>query len=415
MRSYAKLAWRNIWRNTRRTVLTILAVAFGILLIVVMRGMQYGSYAEMIATAVKRSSGHIQVHANGYWEKKTLKYAFPIADADTAAIAALPHVTHLSPKLVADALVGAGTENTTGAQVVGVIPSREQAMTVFAEKRVMEEGAFLADNDTTGALIGRTMAKNLKAKLGDELMLFTQARDGSMAAALLTVRGIFHVGEPEMDGYTVIAHLAMMQNVLAAQGRATAIAMTVDDVRNVERVVTLLKQRFVGGRPDSKWEVMSFMQLLPALMQSIAFDNASGVVFLILLIVVIAFGILNTILMSVMERFHEFGMMMALGMRTRAIAGMVFLEGLFLSFVGLVIGNLGGYAINAWWQSHPIRLEMGQEIYESYGFDPVLIAVPDLNQQFVWSAVMLGLTLLVAMWPAWTAMRFRPVEAIRQV
>ena len=194
----AGIAWRNIWRNRRRTVLTIVAVTFGTLLIVIQRGMQTGTFDRMVETAVRRSEGHIQIHAHSYWESRTLHYAFPIADVDTAAVAALPHVRRVSTKLAVDALVGSGEENTTGARVVGVIPSREAAMTFFGSGR-MVEGRFLDDSDTTGAVIGRTMAQNLHARVGDELVFFTQGRDGSMAAAVLCILGIFRAGEPDMD------------------------------------------------------------------------------------------------------------------------------------------------------------------------------------------------------------------------
>ena len=414
MTSFLKLAWRNIWRNKRRTVLTIVAIMFGTFLIVVQRGMQAGTYAQMIDTTVRRSEGHIQIHKNGYWDKKTLRYAFPITQVDTSAVAAIEHVDRISVKLTVDALVGAGVENTTGARVVGVIPSMEKAMTIFSTGP-MREGRFLEDTDTTGVVIGYTMARNLRAGVGDELMFFTQGRDGSMAAALLNIVGIFRAGEPDLDGYTVIAHLAEMQRVLTAEGRATAIAMTVDDPHNVPDVMQAIGGMLNANGPDAPWEVLSYETLLPALMQTIAFDDASGILFLLLLLVIIAFGILNTILMSVMERFHEFGVMMAVGMKTKTIAAMIYVECTFLNIIGLILGNTAGYLLNWWWQQNPIRLDSFEDTYESMGFDPILTSLPSIPEQALWSGIMLALAFLVALWPVWTATHFRPVEAIRQV
>ena len=414
MTGFVKLAWRNIWRNRRRTILTIVAVTFGTFLIIVQRGMQTGTYDRMIETTVRRSEGHIQIHAKGYWDKKTLRYAFPVADVDTAALSALPHVQEISVKLAIDALVGAGEENTTGARVVGVIPSLEAAMTFFGSGR-MVDGRFLTDADTTGAVIGRTMAQNLRAGVGDELVIFTQGRDGSMAAAVLHIVGVFRAGEPDMDGYTVITHLSQLQRTLVAEGRATAIAMTVDDAHSVPEVIGSIKTLLDGENVDEQWEVMGYDELLPALMQSIAFDNASGIIFLLLLLVIIAFGILNTILMSVMERFHELGVMMAVGMKAKSIAAMIFLEGAFLNVIGLAIGNVAGYLLNWWWHIHPLRLDSYEETYESLGFEPILTSVTSIPEQALWSAVMFGMALLVALWPVWTATHFRPVDAIRHV
>ncbi len=414
---HAKLAWRNIWRNRRRTVLTLSAIAFGMWLIVVMRGMQYGTYAQMIDTGIRRQTGHIQLHENGYWRKKTLKYSFPVAEADTGFVAGLEHVDAISVKLSVDALIGSGSENTTGGSVIGVIPSLEREMTVFGDE-AMVEGQFLADDDLEGAVIGKTMADNLRAGLGDELILFTQGRDGSMAAALLRIRGIFKLGEPKLDGYTVLAHLHKIGPMLTAQGRATAVAMTVDDVRNIDGVVEQLRSHYATEGEDAPWEIMTYEALLPSLMQSIAFDDASGALMLIVLMVVIVFGILNTILMSVMERYHELGVMMAIGMKRAGIAAMIVFETLFISIMGLLTGNATGYLVNWYWDGHPILLDFGKdaaEAYESLGFEPVLVAVPDLGEQMLWTGVMLALTLVVILWPVVTAIRFRPVEAIRQV
>jgi len=414
MKLLARLAWRSIWRNRRRTLLTTLAIAFGIGLIVITRGLQEGSFAQMIDVAVRRSPGHIQVHARGYWEKKDLAHTFPMAAVDTAGLVRIPGVAHVSPKLLVDALVAVGEDNSTGAQVVGVIPSLEQAMTVFGDSGIMEAGRFLMDGDTTDAVIGTTMARNLHAHVGDELVLFTQARDGSVAAALVRVRGIFHVGEPDMDGYLVMANLALMQNILVAPGRASIIALTVKDVRDVDRVRAGIERLLATRGGSARWEVMTYRQLLPELMQAVGFKRASSAIFLTLLLVVIAFGILDTILMSVMERFHEFGLMMALGMRGRAIAAMVFIEGLLLAVIGLAVGNAIGWGVNAWWQRHPVRLGGVAEAVESVGFQPVLAALPDLGQQATWSVVVLCMTLAVALWPAVVAARFRPAEAIQQ-
>lgn len=418
MKALGKLAWRNIWRNKRRTVVTTLAIAFGIFLIVVMRGVQMGTFAQMVDVSVRRGAGHLEVQRNGYWDERALKYAFPVAEADTGSISALPHVQHVSTKLAVDALVGAGEENTTGAQVVGVIPSHERAMTIFPDG-VMEKGEFLSDTDTTGAVIGYAMARNLRADLGDQLAIFTQARDGSMGATLLTVRGIFHVGEPDMDGYLVLAHLRLIQDLLEAPGRATAIALTVDDIRAVESVKAALERRLRDGTSApaghvQDWDVMSWETLLPGLSQTIQFKNASRDALALLLLVVIAFGILNTILMGVMERYHEFGVLRAVGMRRRSLAAMIFAEAGMLSAVGLLIGNACAYALTCWWQRHPIAPSFA-EVLETYGFVPVITAVPDLTGQLVWSIVVLGMVVLLTTWPAWVAMRFRPVEAIRQV
>ncbi len=409
--AYARIAWRNVRRNRRRTVLTVTAVAFGVFLIIVKGGQRNGQYEQMIDTSVRRSTGHVQIHRAGFWDERSLKLAFPVADADIAAVGNAPHVEHVSVRLEAEALVGSGGENSTGARIVGVLPSAEEAMTVFS-RNVMIDGAFPTDSDTAGAVIGDAMARNLGVAVGDELVLFAQARDGSIGAALLSLRGIYRVGEPELDGYTVVAHLARLQEMLEADGNCTAIALTVSDHRYVSEAMEALERTF----PDrDTWEIMSYEELMPELMQTIALDWAVDMILQALLLSVVTFGILNTILMSVTERFHEFGVLMAIGMRSRAIGTMVFLEGVAISAMGLLVGNVLGYAVNDWWQGNPIVVGGSMAAIEGYGFVPMLFAVPDVAQQIQWSVVVLALTLLVSTWPATVAMRYRPIEAIRHV
>lgn len=409
---YAKLAWRNVVRYRRRTVLTVMAVFTGTLLIVVNGGRRNGVWIHMIDSSVRRSTGHIQVQAAGYWKDRTLKHAFAVADVDTGFISSIPHVEQVSPRLAVDALVGVGDEHTTGAQVMGVIPSREQATMVF-RRPVMTSGTFLADEDTSGAVIGSAMARNLKASVGDELVVFTQARDGSVAADVMTIRGIFRVGEPEMDGYVVLAHLSLVQAMLACDGRATAVALTIDDPRRLPEVKRALEGRFGRAERTDGWAVLSYEKLLPTLTQTIRFDYAVDVVVQTLLLVVIASGILNTVLMSVMERFHEFGVMMALGVRPLALGLLVVSEATLIGAIGVGAADITGYLVNVWWQLHPIRVG-SLEAFDRLGIEPVLYAAPDLADQALWSGVMFGLTVLVAIWPALVAGRLRPVEAIRQ-
>lgn len=408
MKQLIKLAWRNIWRNRRRTLLTLLAIAFGLGLTVFTRGIQFGTYELTIDYNVSLSAGHVQIHRVGYWDKKTLQNTFGEDKVDLAGIEGLPHVIGASPRLTVDALVAVGDEHASGARIHGVVPGREDAISIVSQNMIA--GNWLMDGKN--AVIGKVLAKNLRASIGDTLVYFTQGRYGETAAGLFKISGIYSVGEQDMDGYMVFVPLHLLQPQVSAENRLSALVIRVDDHRAVADLAMHLRQLY----PSGQWEVMDYEALMPGLMQTIAFDNASGVVFLILLIVVIGFGILETILMSVMERYHEFGVMMALGMGRMRIAGLIFFEALFLGLIGSVLGNVLGYGVNVWFQNHPIHFEGASgDAYQELGFVPKLIALPDVHEQLIWTAVVLGLTIAVAMWPARVAMRFSPVEAIRQV
>ena len=409
MMHYMKIAWRNIWRNTRRTILTVLAIGFGVALTVLTRGTQFGMYSQIVDFNISLSVGHAQIHRAGYWDKKTLRNTFEASEVDIGGVAAIPHVETVSPKLNVEALVAVGDDQSSGAMLNGVIPSREAGITIVDETII--EGSYLSDDDMSGAIIGATLAKNLDAHIGDELIYFTQGRYGSTSAGKFTIRGIYKTGELDMDGFSAFVPLATLQPTLDAPGRLSALAVGVDDHRAVADVTTRLREMYEG--PDL--EVMDYRALIPDIMQTIEFDNATAIIFLILLLVIIGFSILETILMSVMERFHEFGVMMAIGLRKGTLVWLVFCEAAFVGVIGALFGNVLGYAANAYLQANPIVLDSMSEAYTQFGFTPQIIAMTDIGEQLYWTAIVLTMTLAVALWPARVATRFSPVEAIRQV
>ena len=404
-----KVVWRNIWRNTRRTILTALAIGFGVALTVITRGAQSGTFAQMVDFNTSLSVGHVQIHRSGYWEKRTLRNTFEHSELNMGEIAAIQHVGTVSPKLTTEALIAVGDDNSSGATLSGIVPSREAGISIIDETIV--DGAYLSDGDMSGAIIGATLARNLGAEVGDELVYFTQGRYGATAAGRLSIRGIFRAGEFDMDGFTVFAPLATLQTSLDAPGRLSALTIGVEDHRAVDAVATSLAAAY----ETQNLEVMDYAELIPDIMQFIDFKNASTMIFLAVLLIIIGFSILETILMSVMERFHEFGVMMAIGLRKGALVRLIFCEAAFVGAIGALIGNVLGYAANAYLQARPIALGSLSEAYAEMGFTPQITAITDIGEQMFWTAAVLLMTLAMALWPARVATGFSPVEAIRQV
>ncbi len=408
MKTVLKLAWRNLWRNTRRTLLTVLAIAFAIALTVFARGVAFGTYQQSINYNVMLSLGHIQIHGDGYWDKQILRNSFEVDQIDTAWIAGLPNVTVAAPKLAMEALVAIGEENSSGARIEGVDPVREHGVSIIPTSIVA--GRWLEPSDSVGIVIGSVLAKNIEASVGDTLVYFTQGYYGTTSAGLHPVVGVFRTGSQQIDAAMAYLPVHQFQKELDAEGRLTALAVVVDDYRAVPRTLQTLSERYSGD----DFEVMDYAELLPDIMSSIAFDKASGVVFIIIIIVIASFSILETILMSVMERFHEFGVMRAIGMRRRMLVGLIMTEAFLIACIGSIVGNAIGYAANAYLRAFPFTVESWKEMTLELGFTPEIIAMVDPADQLLWTTVIFGLTLVGALWPARVATRFSPVEAIRQ-
>ncbi|MCK4385522.1 MAG: ABC transporter permease, partial [candidate division Zixibacteria bacterium] len=324
MRIFLKMAWRNVWRNKRRTLLTVAAIAFAVAISVFMRGLQRGTYEQMINNVIRINTGYLQIHKKGFWENKTLRYTFKPDQHLSEILSSQPRITSFAQRVEADGLASA-EENTNGVLIIGVDPQAEAKATTLKEK--IKKGIFLSQNTPQGTVIGETLAKNLKVDLGEEITLLVQGFDGSLGAGLYSVEGIFRTGDPGLDGGVVFLNLKAAQELFWLGDRISQVLIFVDDISNLKMATQNLRAEL----DKNTYEVMPWDELMPELVQMIAFDNASGQLFLMLLILVVAFGILNTVLMSVFERVKEFGVMMALGMKPKKIVGLVFIESTLLS------------------------------------------------------------------------------------
>jgi putative ABC transport system permease protein len=407
MMIFLKMAWRNVWRNRRRTILTTAAIAFAVAISVFTRGLQMGTYEQMINNVIRINTGYLQIHKKDFWENKTLRYTLKPDHRLPEILSRQPHVTSFAQRVEGDGLASA-EENTNGVLVIGVDPQAEA--TTLKEK--IRKGAFLSEATSQGTIIGETLAKNLNVGLGDEITLLVQGFDGSLGAGVYNVEGIFRTGDPSLDRSVAFLNLTTAQELFWLGDRISQVLVFLDDISNLKEVTQNLRAEL----DLNIYEVMPWNELMPELVQLIAFDNASGQLFLMLLILVVAFGILNTVLMSVFERVKEFGVMLALGMKPRKIVGLVFIESTLLSLIGVVFGNLIGFALNWYFSYHPIGLtEKLSEVMEEFGFTAQLFVKPTFSTFLEVTISVFVVSLIMTIYPTIKATRFRPVEALRHI
>jgi ABC-type lipoprotein release transport system permease subunit len=297
-----RLAWRNLWRNTKRTVILTASVFFAVVLSLAMRSMQHGQYDMMINLAVSMYTGAVQVQGTGYWEKRTLEKSITVSPEEMAWIASRPHVGKMATRLETGMLVAHGAATKVG-PVIGIDPEAEQAMTGLRKRLV--RGAWPAAADS-GVLLAQGLAKALGVDVGDSVVLYGQGWRDVTAAAQARVLGIVSFPVPEADNSMVYAPIGYVQWLTSAPDRITGVAMLVDDAREVDNVAADLRSRFSGNRT-----VMTWAEMQPELVSGIAADSASGVVLIIVLYIIIGFGVLGTIMMMTSERRREFGMLVA--------------------------------------------------------------------------------------------------------
>jgi len=401
------MAWRNVWRNRRRTILTVAAIAFAVAISVFMRGLQMGTYEQMINNVIRINTGYLQIHKKGFWDNKTLRYTLKPDPQLPQILSRQSHITSFAQRVEADGLASA-EENTNGVLIIGVDAQAEA--TTLKEK--IKKGKFLSEETSQGTVIGETLAKNLNVSLGDEITLLVQGFDGSLGAGVYNVEGIFRTGDPGLDRSVVFLNLKAAQELFWLGDRISQVLVFLDDASNLEEVTQNLRAEL----DLNAYEVMPWDELMPELVQLIAFDNASGQLFLMLLILVVAFGILNTVLMSVFERVKEFGVMLALGMKPKKIVGLVFIESTLLSLIGVIFGNIIGFGLNWYFSYHPISLsEKLSEVMEEFGFTAQLFVKPTFSTFLEVTIAVFVVSLIMTIYPTIKATRFRPVEALRHI
>ncbi|MCB0804881.1 MAG: ABC transporter permease [Bacteroidales bacterium] len=400
-----KLAWRNLWRNKRRTLITTASIVFSVLFASFMRAVQEGSYDSMIDNMVKFYSGYLQVQDTAYWDEKTLENTIAYDSTLAGKISNMKDVRLVTPRLESFAL-SAYEENSKPVFVMGIDPEKEDGIIKLSEK--VKKGSFISSNDK-GALIAEGLSKFLKIGAGDTLVMISQGYHGVSAAGKFAVRGIFKHPNPEFNNNMVYLSLKTAQDFYSAYGRYTSEVIMVNDHYEVDHVKRAIQEILP---PDKT--VMTWDEMYPELLSMIEGDRAGGIIMLWILYLVIGFGIFGTVMMMVNERKREFGVINAVGMRKSRINVMLFAEIVMLGMLGAVLGLVLTAPIIGYFYANPMPMpaEMA-EAMEAYGVEPYMFVsirpMIYINQAltiFILSSVIAGIMMI-------TVARLDMVKALR--
>jgi putative ABC transport system permease protein len=403
-----KLAWRNIWRNKRRSFLTLAAVTFAVLMAIGMRGIQLGTYALNIRTAVELFSGYLQIQEKGYNDTPKLSLCFSEGQKLKLALESTKGIQSYSSRVYADGLISF-KDNSRGVAIFGIEPAKEKKVTTFVEN--IDSGQFFTSDSSNEIVLGSQLLKNLNARIGDQIVLLAQGFDGSLGNQKYEIVGTVRLGVQEMEATVVFMGLKTAQSLLAMGNKVNVIVIRANDLNNLNEI----KNNLGAKLPNKSFTVLPWNKVNPELQQAIQLDNISGILFLGILIVIVAFGILNTVLMSVTERFREFGVVLSIGMPQKKLTYLVYIETLFIALIGLLFGNLLGYFINYYLILHPIVFggEL-KKLYELYHFLPELRSSLQISIFIYVSFSIIGISILSCLYPAYRVYKLEPLKGIRQ-
>lgn len=404
---WLKLAWKNLWRNTHRTAITISAIFFAVILSVTADSLQDGVFDNFIKNMVGYYTGYIQIHQKGYWDHPVLDNALQRNGEYESSVSRLANITTVAPRIESYAL--ASYEDVTkGCMVVGVSPEAESSITALDKKII--DGQYFAGEHQQSVIISEGLGARLRLGVGDTLYLIGQGYHGAMAAGKYAIIGLASFGSPELNDQLLFMPLVTAQEFFSAPDQLTSYVIGLSSDAYLDETLLLLK----GASPES-YEVMSWMELLPEVYQHIQMDEGSMYIIQGILYLLICFGIFGTLLMMVVERRYEMGMLVAIGMKKRRLAGLFLAESILTVTIGSLFGLLCSIPIVWYLKEFPIRIggEMA-EVYKQFNFEPIFPAALDPSIFLTQGIIVLCIGLVLSIYPVVVALRLEPVKAMRK-
>jgi len=468
MNDILKIAWRNLWRNKRRTIITTSSIFFAVFFAVIMRSFQLGTYEHMIKQSIEAYAGYLQVQHPDYFDDPTIDNSFESSSELMNKISSVPNVKVAVPRIESGALASSGNLSK-GVIITGISPEKERFMsnpehklvlyritpltlerlkqqtdfpkdvleklkqninTSFVKesnliddlglaetsqsdidlilKNSVVHSVYLNPNDD-GVLVSDRLSKYLKVNIGDTLILMGQGYQGVSAAGIFPIRGIVKVPAPDLDNKLVYMTIDMAGEFLGLNGQITSIAINLKNTDDMYDTESDLNKVLI----DENVTVKNWETLIPTLKQQIEGDNKSGQMFLAILYVIIFFGIFGTVLMMISERMREFGVMVAIGMKRGKLAAIVTIEMLMLGFMGTALGMLASVPVVLYGYYYPFKMtgDMAR-MYLDMGFDPVMPLAWFGSYFTMQGLVILCMVVLASYFPVRSILKLNVIKAI---
>jgi len=405
---FLKMAWRNVWRNRRRSWIIICAVVIGLVGMLFSLAFMEGMMRQTLINALGTHIAHLEIHKKGFENNKIISLNIKNPQEVIQAVAEEPGVVAYSPRVVSSGLISS-SESSSGITIIGIDPQKEPRVTTI--KELVIQGDYLDHEGAYQVLIGQGLAAKLKVGLGEKIVLMAQDLTGDIGSGAYRVKGIFKTASPDFDKYMVYLNLKDSQKLLSLGNRISEVAILSDTPRNPQAL-----QRALLTKLDSQeYEVLTWKEIIPIMVSQIEFFDEMIYIFFLVICIAMGFGIVNTLLMAIMERIREFGIMMSLGVRPQKIFRLVVTESFLLCLSGLVLGNLLSYFLVFYVGKKGLNLSIFSKSLETFGVGHFIYPHLTTSMVLIGAITVLAMGVLASLYPGYKASRLRPVEALRYV
>lgn len=417
------LAWRNLWRHPRRTLITVSTISLGLVLAIFFIGIGDGSHQAMVRQAISLGEGHITVQPEDYVASPHNQLFLAQGLDIKAKIDALGLPVHVAPRMALNSLASTAYQSE-GVRLLGLTPEQDPFVQALIKNHPVDGEALIAD-DAQGVWLGIALAKRLRVSVGGKIVVVAGRQNADALSHLFRVRGVFKTGIEDLDRYLMVSSLTAAHHLVAESPERVASAATrlalfleSDDALMAQHAIVTAAVRDAGIAKAGETEiaVLPWQEIMPDLVQFIAVDDAGNYVFLTLILVLVIFGIVNTILMSVLERTREFGLLCALGIRPAHLWILVTVESLLLGLLASAIGWILGAGVHLWFATQGLdlsgMLSAGTQVMGTV-MDPIIYAQLSMDRVVQLTVIVIGATLLSGLYPAFKAARVSPLQAMR--
>lgn len=400
------MAWRNIWRNKVRSIIIILSIAVGLFAGIAVLALYKGMMKSRIRTVIDAEVAHLQVHDSNFKKDYEPRFVLNDGDALLQKINAIPAVRLVSPRSITQGML-VTTTGSAGVQVNGVIPHLEYGVSQLNKKLV--EGKLFDSIKRNEILVGKKLAVKLKLKTGSKLVLTFTDTSGGLVSGSFRVSGIYQSANAPLDERNVYVEMPDLNLLLACNGSFHELAILLHKDEDVKK----MQQQLTGNFPG--YQVESWREISPDTDLMVRTSDEYSYIIIIIIMIALAFGIINTMLMAILERTREIGMMVALGTNRKKIFFLVLLETVFLTLAGTPVGMLVAWFTATYFSNHGLDLSgVGKEMMNSFGFDTMIYPEFPADKLAGVLLIVTATAVIACVFPALKALKLQPVEALRQ-